>query len=183
MQEAKFIKLKEIAKLTVGYVGAMTKEYKNEGIPFLRSLNIKPFEINKNDMKYISSEFSNQISKSILRENDLVIVRTGTPGTCCVIDKQFDGCNCSDVVIVRPNKEKVDSHYLAAFVNIWGQNQVRNNKVGAVQQHFNVQSAEDMLIYLPSIKEQKKIAIVLVAINSKIKANNKINDNLAINLL
>lgn len=171
---SKWIKLKSIADLTVGFVGTMAKHYENDGIPFLRSLNIKPFKIVNDDMKYISQEFCEKISKSILHKGDVVIVRTGLPGTCCVVPAEYDGCNCSDVVIVHPNTELVNAHYLAAFINIWGQRQIHNNKVGAIQQHFNVRSAEEMLIYLPEKEEQEKIAGVVVAINEKIENNNTI---------
>ena len=175
---SKWLKLKSIAELTVGFVGTMAKHYENDGIPFLRSLNIKPFKIVNDDMKFISQEFCEKISKSILHEGDVVIVRTGLPGTCCVVPAEYDGCNCSDVVIVHPNTELVNAHYLTAFINIWGQRQIHNNKVGAIQQHFNVRSAEEMLIYLPEKEEQEKIASVVVAINDKIENNNNIRSEL-----
>ena len=168
---SKFVKLSSIAELTVGFVGTMAKHYEDEGIPFLRSLNIKPFKIISDDMKYVSAEFSNSLSKSILHTGDVVIVRTGIPGTCCVVPAEYDGCNCSDVVIVHPNTELVNPHYLAAYINFWGQRQIQNNKVGAIQQHFNVHSAEEMLIFLPDITEQEKIAKTIVALNGKIENN------------
>lgn len=37
------VKLSDVSKLTVGYVGSMEKEYTENGIKFLRSLNVKPF--------------------------------------------------------------------------------------------------------------------------------------------
>ena len=175
---SKFVKLSSIATLTVGFVGTMAKHYTETGVPLLRSLNVKPFKIIGNDMKYVSEEFSNSISKSILHEGDVIIVRTGIPGTCCVVPAEYDGCNCSDVVIVHPNTSLVDPHYLAAFINVWGQKQVRNNKVGAIQQHFNVHSAEELLIFLPGLNEQKRIASVIVALNSKIENNNAICNEL-----
>lgn len=174
----KTVKLGEIAELTVGFVGSMTEQYVDKGVPFLRSLNIKPFEINNDDIRYISDEFNKKIKKSILHSGDVVIVRTGAPGTCCVVPDEYDGCNCSDVVIVRPNTEQVDPLYLAGFVNFWGQKQISNNKVGAIQQHFNVRIAEEMLIMLPDLDEQRKIGKVLGNLNTKISANKAINDNL-----
>lgn len=171
---SKFVKLSSIAELTVGFVGTMAKHYEDEGIPFLRSLNIKPFKIIGDDMKYVSAEFSNSLSKSILHKGDVVIVRTGIPGTCCVVPAEYDGCNCSDIVIVHPNAELVNPHYLAAYINVWGQRQIANNKVGAIQQHFNVHSAEEMLIFLPDITEQEKIAKMIVALNGKIENNTSV---------
>lgn len=173
-----FVRLKDIAKLTVGFVGTMASQYVSSGVPFLRSLNIKQFEIDASDMKFIGEQFNAKLSKSILKENDVIIVRTGVPGTCCVIPKEYEGCNCSDVVIVRPNTEQINPHYLAAYINFWGKDQVGNHKVGAVQQHFNVQSAEELLILLHKIEVQEKIAAILVGINKKIKTNKTINDNL-----
>lgn len=179
----KTVKLGEIADLTVGFVGSMTEQYIKSGVPFLRSLNIKPFEISSDDIRYISKDFNIRISKSILHEGDVVIVRTGLPGTCSVVPKEYDGCNCSDVVIVHPDNDLVDSNYLAGFINFWGQKQVNNNKVGAIQKHFNVHTAEEMLITLPEIEVQRKIAKLLNGINGKIKNNQKINDNLLSQIL
>ena len=173
-----FVKLGDIADLTVGYVGNMTKEYKEEGIYFFRSLNIKPFYIDKTDLLYISSEFNEKIKKSKLKEGDLVIVRTGQPGTCCVIPKEYDGCNCSDLVIVRPNQELVNPYYLEAYVNFMAQKQINHHQVGAIQKHFNVGSAKEMLVFLPNRDKQERIANLVRNINSKIENNNKINTEL-----
>ena len=172
------VRLSDIAELTVGFVGNMTKQYKDEGVKFLRSLNIKPFSIVEDDLKYISREFNESLRKSILHENDLIIVRTGMPGTCCVVSKDYEGCNCADVVLVRPNLQVVNPHYLAAYINVWGKKQVENNKVGAIQKHFNVKSAEEMLIDLPDLESQNKVAKILCDLNDKIISNDKINDYL-----
>ena len=173
-----FVKLGDIADLTVGYVGNMTKEYKEEGICFFRSLNIKPFYIDKTDLLYISSEFNEKIKKSKLKEGDLVIVRTGQPGTCCVIPKEYDGCNCSDLVIVRPNQEYVNPYYLEAYINFMAQKQINHHQVGAIQKHFNVGSAKEMLVFLPDRDKQERVANLVRNINSKIENNNKINAEL-----
>lgn len=66
-----FVKLGDIADLTVGYVGNMTKEYKEEGIYFFRSLNIKPFYIDKTDLLYISSEFNEKNKKVEIKRGRL----------------------------------------------------------------------------------------------------------------
>ena len=167
-------KLSDIASLTVGFVGTMTQHYVDSGIPFLRSLNIKPFYIDNTDLKYLSATFSEELSKSILNENDIVIVRTGIPGTCCVVPKEYDGCNCADVVIVHPDFSKVNPYYLAAYINIWGQKQILNNKVGAIQQHFNVHTAEEMLVFLPDKETQDHVANLICSVNEKIQVNERL---------
>ena len=40
-------------------------------------------------------------AKSQLKENDLLIVRSGAPGTACVVPKQYEGCNAIDIIIQK----------------------------------------------------------------------------------
>lgn len=174
----KRVKLGDIAEITVGYVGIMKSEYVSSGIPFFRSLNVNPYSIDESDLLYISEEFSEKIRKSELHEDDLVIVRTGKPGTCSRVPPKFDGANCSDLVIVRPDKNKVDVAYIEAYINHFAQKQISNQKVGAVQQHFNITAAKEMVLYLPELSAQKRIGSIVQTLNNKIANNNAINAEL-----
>ena len=171
------VKLEEVADLTVGFVGTMAKHYTPNGVTFLRSTNIDPFDISLDDIKYISPEFNEKLSKSLLRTGDVVIVRTGKPGACAVIPNISGAWNCSDLVIVRPHAKKLDPLFLAAYINV-ASGTINNQLVGAVQQHFNVASAKRLEIPLPSIDVQRKISSLIGILNDKINLNNKINDNL-----
>ncbi|MGR4876406.1 restriction endonuclease subunit S [Pseudoxanthomonas sp. LARHCG66] len=167
------IKLKEVSEyVTVGFVGSMADQYVETGVPFLRSLNIQPFRLNYNDLKYIPESFHDAIKKSKLRPGDVAIVRTGYPGTACVIPADLPDANCSDLVILRPGPE-LNPHYIAAVFNSsFGQSLVGGNLVGAAQQHFNVTVAKELRLRLPPRAEQDKIAAVLVGLNDLI-ANNQ----------
>ena len=171
------VKLEEVADLTVGFVGTMAKHYTPNGVTFLRSTNIDPFNISLDDIKHISPEFNEKLSKSQLRTGDVVIVRTGKPGACAVIPNISGTWNCSDLVIVRPHTEKLDPLFLAAYINL-ASGTINNQLVGAVQQHFNVASAKRLEIPVPSIDVQRKISSLIGNLNDKISINNKINDNL-----
>ena len=166
-----------VADLTVGFVGTMASNYTETGIPFLRSTNIEPFDIKLDDIKYISSNFNESLRKSELHPNDVVIVRTGTPGACAVIPAGVKAWNCSDLVIVRPHRNKLNPLFLASYVNL-ASGVINTQLVGAVQQHYNVGAAKKMQIPLPPIGEQDKIASIIGMLNKKITINSKINDNL-----
>jgi type I restriction enzyme S subunit len=173
------VKLKDVCKrITVGFVGAMSKEYVEEGVPFLRSLNVRPFKLDLKDLKFVSQEFHLKIRKSALKEGDVVIVRTGAPGTSSVIPKGFDELNCSDLVITTPNEHKLNPHYLCFYFNTLASHYVSSQLVGAIQQHFNIGSAKEMLINLPEIEEQHAVVEFINSINSKIELNNRINAEL-----
>ena len=167
------VKLKDVCtQITVGFVGSMADEYCDDGVPFLRSLNIHPFRINTNDLKYIPQAFHEKIRKSTLRPGDVGIVRTGYPGTACVIPPWLKEANCSDLVIVRPGPA-LNPHFLAAVFNSsFGRDLVGGNLVGAAQQHFNVTVAKELKLLLPPRDEQDKIAAILSAYDDLI-ANNQ----------
>lgn len=172
------VPLSEVADLTVGFVGTMASHYQDDGVLFLRSTNIEPFKISMDDVKYISNDFNNKIKKSQLNENDVVIVRTGKPGACAVIPPKTAPWNCSDLVIIRPNQSVLNSVFLAAYINL-ASGVINAHLVGAVQQHYNVGAAKKMMVPLPPIEEQNRIASIIQSLNTKIETNRKINDNLA----
>lgn len=175
--EWKEVELSEVADLTVGFVGTMASHYTENGILFLRSTNIEPFNIKMDDVRYISPEFNETIKKSQLNPDDVVIVRTGKPGACTVIPQKTEPWNCSDLVIIHPNKEKINPHFLASYINL-ASGVINAHLVGAVQQHFNVGAAKKMKIPLPPIHIQNRIASIIQGLNDKIELNNKINENL-----
>jgi len=176
--EWRTVPLSEVAsEVTVGFVGTMANEYIESGIPFLRSLNVDRFKIDTCDIRYISQDFHSRISKSRLRPGDVVIVRTGKPGTCAVIPEELPDSNCSDLVIVRCGGE-ILNRFLCYYVNSAATNHIAAHLVGAVQQHFNVASAKTMEIPLPPLGEQKAIAHILGTLDDKIELNRKTNETL-----
>ncbi len=171
------ISLEDVADLTVGFVGKTTNHYVNNGIRFLRSQNVEPFRINLADERFIDEPFHRSIKKSQLEAGDVVIVRTGNPGASAVIPEKNEEWNCSDLVIIKPDHTRINSTFLAAFLNL-SYGVISSNLVGAVQQHFNVGAAKKLRLKLPSLKEQNIIASYIDSLNEKITINEKINQNL-----
>ncbi|QQX85254.1 restriction endonuclease subunit S [Cupriavidus necator] len=170
--------LKDIAaEVTVGYVGSMASEYVDCGIPFLRSMNIEPFKVNRTDLKYINPEFHSRIKKSALKPNDVAIVRTGKPGTCAVIPDWLHDANCSDLVIVRCG-ERIRPRFLCYWVNSVASHHIDSHTVGAVQQHFNVGAAKKMKVAVPSLSVQDSVISVLGSIDDRITLLRETNTTL-----
>ena len=171
------VHLEDVADLTVGHVGPMVSEYVPSGVPFLRSQNIERFRVNRDEMKFITRSFHERLRKSALTPGDVVIVRTGKPGSCAVIPKSMPEANCSDLVIVHCGPE-LDPRFLAYFVNTAATHHVSAFLVGAVQQHFNVASARRILLRLPSLTEQRAVVDILGALDSKIELNSQMSGTL-----
>jgi type I restriction enzyme S subunit len=154
-------------EITVGHVGSMKTEYKPSGVPFLRSQNIRPFEVSMENAMFIDQKFHRLLKKSQLRPGDLAIVRTGYPGTAAVIPPELPDSNCSDLVIVRPDKE-VSPHFLAAFFNsAFGKQLVLGKIVGAAQKHFNVTAAKEVMLHVPPLPEQHEIIKMVDALREE----------------
>ncbi|WP_024906005.1 restriction endonuclease subunit S [Robbsia andropogonis] len=166
------VHLEDVAQLTVGHVGSMVDEYVDAGIPFLRSLNILPHRIDVQETKFITRAFHEKLRKSALRPDDVVIVRTGKPGTCAVIPEELAEANCSDLVIVRCGPQ-IRPRFLAYWVNAVASEHVASHIVGAVQQHFNVGAAKRMPIRLPCLRDQDEVLAILGALDDKIELNRK----------
>lgn len=151
----------------------MAERYEASGVPFLRSQDILPFRLRLDDIKFIPEDFHLKLRKSALAPGDVVIVRTGYPGTACVIPASLKEANCADLVIARPGA-RIDPRYLVAILNSsWGRSSVAGNLVGVAQQHFNVGAAKAMQIALPPMAEQRRIASILSAYDDLIENNTR----------
>ncbi|MCU7240812.1 restriction endonuclease subunit S [Pseudomonas peradeniyensis] len=164
-------------KITVGYVGSMASEYVDNGIPFLRSLNVRPFLFDPSDLKFVTREFHEKIKKSAISPGDVVVVRTGKPGASCVVPDSLIEANCSDLVIIRCG-ENLDPYFVSYYINSIVGSQVKGQLVGAIQKHFNIGSAKEIVFPDIDKSKQSEIARVLRAIDSKIDCNNRVNTEL-----
>ncbi len=149
----------DVADVCVGVVIKPTQYYTDKGIPAFRSLNIGEMRVKDADWVYFTEEGHQKNQKSVIRKNDVLVVRSGAPGTACVATEKYDGYNAVDIIIAHPNTSKVDSVFLAAFTNMpHGMNQIRAKTGGAAQQHFNVGGYKAMNLIMPPMELQEQFA-------------------------
>ena len=162
------VNVEEVANVSVGVVIKPAQYYTDarHGVKAFRSLNIGPMTIKDGDWVYFSFEGNEKNAKSQLKENDLLIVRSGAPGTACVVSKQYEGCNAIDIIIARPNTEQIDPHYLCTYTNMpHGKRQIEEGTGGAAQQHFNVGKYNKLRLMLPPMSLQKEFVDFIVQID------------------
>lgn len=151
-------KVEDIADVTVGLVIKPTRFYTENaenGIKAFRSLNVREMYINDSDWVYFSPEGNEQNKKSQLQKGDVLVVRSGYPGTSCVVTDEYVGCNAIDIMLARPKKDKINPYYLCAFNNFpHGMNQIRHGTGGAAQKHFNVGAYNKVNIPVPPLELQ-----------------------------
>lgn len=134
----------------------------SEGVRAFRSTNVGENKVVDRDWVYLSKAGHEANRKSALREGDVLVVRSGAPGTACVIPREYEGSNCIDVVFARPDRTQVLPEYLAGFTNSdVGKRHILGNQGGLALKHFNVGAFKQLEVLLPPLPEQRKIAEIL----------------------
>ena len=162
------VNVEEVADVQVGVVIKPSQYYteKENGVPAFRSLNIGEGTIKDTDWVYFTNEGHEKNSKSILKENDLLIVRSGAPGTACVVTKEYEGYNAIDIIIAHPDCSKVNPYYLCTYTNMpHGKKQIQEGTGGAAQQHFNVGKYNQLKLMLPPIERQNEFVDFIIQVN------------------
>lgn len=133
---------------------------KEKGIPAFRSQNIGCMKVKDSDWVYFTEEGHVKNKKTIINENDVLVVRSGTPGTACVAGTKFSGYNAVDIIIARPNMNQINPVFLAMFTNMpHGMNQIREKTGGAAQQHFNIGGYKSLKIIRPPLDLQNRFSV------------------------
>ena len=154
----------EVADVQVGIVIKPTRFYADgvEGTKAFRSLNVGTMCVNDADWVYFSDDAMKETQRTVARTGDVLIVRSGNPGTSCVVTPEYDGCNVIDLIIAHPIKDKILPEYLCAFTNYpHGMNQIIGQQRGVAQKHFNVGLYNQMKIILPTLEEQRRFVAIL----------------------
>ncbi len=146
------------SRVTVGFVGSMSSEYQDEGVPFLRGQNVKRGSLSLEGVQRIGTDFHHRLAKSRLRPGDVVSIRTGRPGITSVIPPELADANCADLLVMTPGPQ-VDPYFLSELLNqrLGDLTSIRGS-VGAAQQHFNVTEAKRLRFSLPPLPLQQRFA-------------------------
>lgn len=169
--------------IKVGIVVKPTNFYsKNKnGIKTFRSANVREFQINDSDWVYFTEEANEINRRTKLKEDDVLLVRSGYPGTSCIVSKKFEGCNAIDILIATPNKDIILPKYLCCFNNSpLGKGMFRDNSRGVAQRHLNVGEYSKLKINFPDIKEQHQI---VQEIESRLSVADKMEESITASLL
>jgi len=120
----------------------------------------------------------------ILAEGDIITPLTeqvvGLLGATARIPESGKYIQSGDVALIKCISDKIDDGYCYYLIS---SDVVRKQLSAAAQQtkirHTSPEKIMDCEVFIPEVKEQRKVAKLLDGINKKIELNNKINDNLA----
>ncbi len=162
-------------RITVGIANSATHAYTDHGIIMFRNQNIKENTLDLNDLIYIKKDFAQKYLNKQLYENDLLIARTGYPGTTCVVPKEFEGCQTFTTLIATPKSEVVNSDYIAYYFNSdFGKKLFSAAQIGGAQKNVNAHTLTNIIICIPPLPEQQRIAKALSDVDALISTTEKL---------
>ncbi|MBN1812240.1 MAG: restriction endonuclease subunit S [Anaerolineae bacterium] len=133
------------------------------GVKFLRITDIQDDIVDWHTVPYCSCSFE-EAQKHRLETGDIVFARTGaTTGKSYLINEFPEGAVFASYLIrVRPKRDTIDPVFLSYFFrssDYW--EQISGSVVGAAQLGFNATKLKGLVVPLPPIVGQQRVAAVL----------------------
>ena len=160
-------KVTEIGKIYIGLVTTMTKHYTDEGTLLIRNSDIKDgkFEFGDNPI-HLEKSFAEKNETRMHQIGDVITVHTGDVGTSAVITENEAKSIGFATIVTRPNPKIIDSNYLCSFLNTdkhkkWAV----SISTGDGRTNYNLGDYFELVVPVPSIAEQKKIASYIQNLN------------------
>jgi type I restriction enzyme S subunit len=148
------------SKIANGYVGPTRGVMKSSGIKYIQGIHVENgfIEFTPDGDYYVTEEWSNDHSKSILHEGDVVMIQTGSIGQVGYVTKELEGANCHALIILRFSHLFGVGKYLLYFLmSEYSRHTYRLIKTGEILEHLNSTKVKYMKISLPPIVEQRQI--------------------------
>ncbi|MGF1762616.1 restriction endonuclease subunit S [Aliivibrio kagoshimensis] len=134
-------------RISVGFVGAMVDEYREEGIQLLQTKNIDQIFIDSSAQTFINYSFHSSLKKSQVNTGDILIARSGSFGKASIY-LGHETINSSDIIIIKVDeKTGYNPFYVTAFLNtLHGKAQMFRFASGGLQGHVNLTILENLKV-------------------------------------
>ncbi|MBJ6364546.1 restriction endonuclease subunit S [Staphylococcus hominis] len=178
-EEVELGQISNVTKLA-GYEFTNNIKYTNDGdIIAIRALNIKNGKLDLSQVKKITKETSNNLLRSKLYKNDIVLTYTGSKYGEVALINQNEKFHLAPNVCKVTVASNVNPYYIFLIMQTRSfKIQMKNFGVGSSQPTIPMKNIRKLKILLPSLEHQNKIVKVLKPLDEKIDLNYKLVTNL-----
>ena len=171
------VRLGDIAKTTSGAtpLSSIKEYYEDANIPWINSGEVGQYKINK-AQKFISEKgFINSNTKFIPKGSVLIAMYGATAGRTSLLN--IDNATTNQAICsILPN-ENISNFFLKYKFDTLYKYLVGISS-GSARDNLSQKTIQDLILDLPDLPTQQKIASVLSALDDKIELNNRINAEL-----
>jgi type I restriction enzyme S subunit len=130
-----------------------------DGVPCLRTSNVRWLRIDTEGMKRIAPKLSASYSRTVLEGGEVLVNVRGTLGGVGVASSEMRGWNVSREVAVAPiDPTKVNPRFAAYCIGSGvSQEWLGGMKKGAAYVGINIEDLRNLPVHAPSLKEQGKL--------------------------
>lgn len=156
---------------TITYGIVQTFEHIENGVPVLRTLDLKEDELNPiENLLRTKKKISDSYKRTILKKNDIVCNVRASVGDYNLITDIYENCNTTrGVARICPSKE-FDNLYLLRFLQSYiNKKQMEFYIKGTTFLDINIADLKKILVLIPDYNEQKRISRSLQAVQDMIK--------------
>ncbi|WP_298914279.1 restriction endonuclease subunit S [uncultured Nostoc sp.] len=154
--------IKQITEQVIDGTHITPKYTDSSGVLFLMARNIRPFEINLDNVAYITQEEHKKIIRCKPEPGDVLVTKDGTIGVASVVPDYLPEFNIFfSLIKIRP-LSILDPQYFSAFLNSeLGQLQIDQQIKGSSITHIHLEDIRRLKIPLPPRPIQDRIAQIM----------------------
>jgi type I restriction enzyme S subunit len=154
--------------------------YVDDGIPFIRSQNIRNNRLDLSDAAFIPAKTHRKMSNSAVCANDVLLNITGASiGRSAVVSADFGEGNVNQHVCIIRLDDGSSPAFLQAYISSHrGQKGILQAQSGSGREGLNFENIRNFKIAFPTLPEQQKIAAFLGSVDDKIDALRRKHDAL-----
>lgn len=165
------VTLKEVAKFINGDRSTnypKGADYVPHGIPFISAADLSDEGVDQHKVKRITAAAYERLRSGKVQHKDILFCLRGSIGKMAFVKPNEIGAIASSLVIVRAQPQ-IDSRYLNFLLcSQAGQQAAMSLNNGSAQPNVSVSQLQQIRVPLPTLKEQKKIATLLGALDDRI---------------
>lgn len=156
-----------------------TPQKSESGIPTLSAKSVKNNFIDYNNCYYISQEEYNRFMvRGFPKKGDILLTTEAPLGMVAKLDRD-DIAIAQRLLTLRGKNNILDNDYLLYFLqSSTGQHLLKSHETGTTVTGIKQAVFRKLEISIPNIEDQRKIATILSALDSRIELNTAINENL-----
>ncbi|MEW8579629.1 MAG: restriction endonuclease subunit S [Candidatus Thiodiazotropha sp.] len=135
-------------------------EYTETGVPIVRLQNIKRNYFLDKNIKCVTPEKAEQLSRHNFKPGDLLITKLGAPlGVACIAPKNIgEGIIVADLVRARLPEDEVDTKYITYLINSPEViQQFKENTKGTTRPRVNLKFVRSLQLPIAPYEQQKRI--------------------------